>query len=169
MIGILESRSPNNETLEIKSSSIGQKDLVSLASTLFAFLIIIAFGVFIFYMLNITNASEPEWSRTTYLFTGIEAIAFAATGFLFGKEVHRQEAKNAEIRATNSEESAIKAEKSASVIESNAKALTEAIKIKLNKQIQQGTYYENFDESTGLINQKNDIKELLELAERLFP
>lgn len=151
------------------NSSEANRDIISLASTIFAFAIIIFFGIFIYYMLNITKANEPEWSRTIYLFSGIEAIAFAATGFIFGKEVHRKEAKSAEIRASNAEKSTINAEKTALVLESNAKALTEAIKIKLLNQDTQGVKYEGFDQSNELKNTREDIKELLELAERLFP
>jgi hypothetical protein len=52
---------------------------------------------------NSTAANELTWTRTVYALTPIETIAFAAVGWLFGREVHRQEAEHAQIRATNAE------------------------------------------------------------------
>jgi hypothetical protein len=45
------------------------------------------------------GTSEQEWLRLTYLFTGVESIAFAAAGFFFGREVNRARAEQAEKRA----------------------------------------------------------------------
>jgi hypothetical protein len=50
-------------------------------------------------MMGQTKAPELEWNRSAYLFAGVEAIAYAAAGFLFGREVHRQRAEQAEQRA----------------------------------------------------------------------
>jgi hypothetical protein len=55
-------------------------------------------------MIHITpTADERHWTRATYLFGSVEAIAFAAAGFLFGREVHRQQAAKAEQRAAEAE------------------------------------------------------------------
>ena len=40
-------------------------------------------------------AGEPIWSRYVLVLQGIEAIAFTAIGWLFGREVHRGEAETA--------------------------------------------------------------------------
>ena len=40
-------------------------------------------------------ANEAIWSRYVLVFQGIEAIAFTAVGWLFGREVHRGEAETA--------------------------------------------------------------------------
>src|SRR2546425_13259833 len=50
-------------------------------------------------MMGQTKVPELEWSRSAYLYAGVEAIAYAAAGFLFGREVHRQRAEKAEQRA----------------------------------------------------------------------
>jgi len=42
------------------------------------------------------GADEETWKRYVYLLTGVEAILFTAIGWLFGKEVHREQAANAE-------------------------------------------------------------------------
>jgi hypothetical protein len=171
MLHILESSRSNSA---ISDKHIVPEDqrgfIISLVPTIIALLIIIGFGLFIFYMLSIAKVNELEWSRTIYLFSGIEAIAFAATGFLFGKEVHRQEAKSAEIRAENAELGAIRADKNSTFLESNAKALTEVIRIKKGKRISQDVKYESFSDSNEKFrDSKDDMDELLELAEKLFP
>lgn len=57
---------------------------------------LIAYGFFIHFLLGKVGDDEPEWSRSIFLFSGVEAIVFAAAGFLFGREVNRKRAQNAE-------------------------------------------------------------------------
>jgi len=42
------------------------------------------------------STEATKWEHTVYLLTGFEAIVFAATGFLFGREVNRARAEKAE-------------------------------------------------------------------------
>jgi hypothetical protein len=63
-----------------------------------ALLIIVLFGIFTVYMLLHVTETEPVWARTTYLYSSVQAIAFAAVGWLFGREVHREQAQIAERR-----------------------------------------------------------------------
>ena len=42
---------------------------------------------------------DAQWIRAMSLFTGVETIAFAAAGFIFGREVNRGRAERAELRA----------------------------------------------------------------------
>jgi len=58
--------------------------------------VLIAYGFFIHFLLEKVDTGEPDWSRLIYLFSGVEAIVFAAAGFLFGREVNRKRAENAE-------------------------------------------------------------------------
>lgn len=46
-----------------------------------------------------TRATETIWSRWHQLFAGVEALALAAAGFFFGREVNRARAESAERRA----------------------------------------------------------------------
>lgn len=62
------------------------------------------FAVLVVYMLSLLASSETTWSRALYLFSGVEAIAFAAAGYLFGREVNRQRAESAEWRASQAEQ-----------------------------------------------------------------
>ncbi len=63
-------------------------------------LILVAFAVLVIGMFQKLTAAENEWTRAIYLYTGVEAIVFAAAGFLFGREVNRQRAESAEKTAT---------------------------------------------------------------------
>lgn len=52
-------------------------------------LALLAFGIFIVFLLKRSDASERTWSHYVYLLTGVEAIVFAAVGWLFGRDVSR--------------------------------------------------------------------------------
>jgi preprotein translocase subunit SecF len=71
------------------------------------------FGALIVYMFSKLGLQEPAWSRAVYLLNGVEAVAFAAAGFLFGREVNRGRAENAEIRANQAENTAKEKEQEA--------------------------------------------------------
>ena len=45
-----------------------------------------------------------EWGQYTYFLKGVEAIALAAVGFLFGKEVNSERAEAAEARAKDAQQ-----------------------------------------------------------------
>jgi hypothetical protein len=67
---------------------------------------LVGFAAFIVYLLIKVSADEKSWSRRVYLFAAVEAVAFAAVGWLFGREVHRERAESAEQRADNAEQKA---------------------------------------------------------------
>ncbi|MBT9187789.1 hypothetical protein [Zobellia russellii] len=69
-----------------------------------AIALLIAYGFFIYFLIGKVDSGDPSWSRLIYLFSGVEAIVFAAVGFLFGKEVNRQRAEKAEIEKKQVEE-----------------------------------------------------------------
>jgi hypothetical protein len=57
------------------------------------------------YLVAAADTTMPqEWERLVYVFGAIEAIAFAAIGWVFGREVNRQRAESAEQRAKEAEE-----------------------------------------------------------------
>ncbi len=43
--------------------------------------------------------TDVQWEWYTYLLAGVETTTFTAIGWLFGKEVHREQAQQAELRA----------------------------------------------------------------------
>ena len=77
------------------------KDRMAGIITVLAILMFVALEVFLGILLWSTNTSmtEIEWGRFIYLLTGVETITFAGIGWLFGKEVHREQAQVAERQA----------------------------------------------------------------------
>ncbi len=61
---------------------------------------LVALGIFTAYMIGQADVgNEVTWTRLAWLFTSVEAIAFAAAGALFGAKVYRDRAENAESEA----------------------------------------------------------------------
>jgi hypothetical protein len=129
------------------------------AITVFAFLIVLAYfaGLILLFVTQI-NVPDNIWTRTTYLVGGLEAIVFAATGYLFGREVHRDQAAKAEQRATRSESDA-----------ASGKTLAENIRSKDNKQAHKSDYYGTLGPPQMAVVADADFKELADMANRLFP
>jgi hypothetical protein len=50
-------------------------------------------------MLLWSDSPDPQWTRLTFVFSSVEAIAFAAAGALFGVSVQRERVQSAEVRA----------------------------------------------------------------------
>jgi hypothetical protein len=71
------------------------KDTLALAVAVVA---LAGLGAGVVYLSAQISANQREWARLQYAFGSIEAIAFAAAGWLWGKEVHRQQAASAEAR-----------------------------------------------------------------------
>ena len=68
----------------------------------FALFVLIGYGLFLRHLAlhsNPKNVGDDHWVRLIFLFSSVEAIAFAAVGFIFGKEVNRTRADNAEKEA----------------------------------------------------------------------
>ncbi len=75
-------------------------------ATILGIIILIAFGVFTYYLVRHIGDGQQQWDRLIYVFGGAEAVAFAAAGYFFGKEVHRERAEKAEDKAKKAEEAA---------------------------------------------------------------
>ena len=67
---------------------------------------LVAFAVLIARLMNSLTIPQSEWDRAMYLYNGVEALAFAAAGFVFGKEITRERAEKAERRAAGAQEEA---------------------------------------------------------------
>src|SRR3954469_17211509 len=50
----------------------------------------------LFFTADDKDASETIWGRYVFLLGGLEAIVFTAVGWLFGREVNRKQAEQAE-------------------------------------------------------------------------
>ena len=53
-------------------------------------------GFTVYMIVQADTDSEVTWARLAWLFSSVEAIAFAAAGALFGARVHRERAEKAE-------------------------------------------------------------------------
>jgi len=129
-------------------------------------LLIAAIALFFFGWLTITmlskttEQSETSWSRALYLYRGVEALAFAAAGFLFGREVQRRRADEAEGRATHAQEAALSAT-------ARGEALAEAIRALEAPVAPAGGAPEYAVPAGG--PPPSAIGQLVRIADRLFP
>jgi hypothetical protein len=133
-----------------------------------ACIIIVGYVVFLIYMMRMVSVPEEiVWMRTTYLLNGFEAIAFAAAGFLFGKEVHRQQAENAEKRADKAQDEASEAKETAGDALTKGYRLTEAIKAQAAAQAGPLLKAKSIEGETEAA--QGDFDYLTNLADELFP
>ena len=67
--------------------------------------LLVCFGGLIVAMVVIAgSSSDVGWTRRSYIFASAEAIVFTSVGWLFGREVHRSEAKSAKEDADKSKQ-----------------------------------------------------------------
>lgn len=74
--------------------------------TAVAIIVLVGYAVTVGVMYFLIGSGETQWTRAHLLLSGVEAIAFAAAGFLFGREVHRGQAAAAEARADANQKAA---------------------------------------------------------------
>jgi hypothetical protein len=134
-----------------------------------AVLAIIGFGAFVVYLVTHIGVSEQEWTRAAYVFGGVEAIAFAAVGWFFGKEVNRSRAEKAEARADTSDAEAVKATAGAAASKSAGEALTAAILAKLKGSTMSIANGKEEHIGATLGATPRHLEELAALAKSLFP
>jgi hypothetical protein len=75
------------------------KDIMAGGVAILAVLGFAALIILIATLLSNAAMTDVQWERYTFLLAGVETITFTATGWLFGKEVHREQAEQAEMRA----------------------------------------------------------------------
>lgn len=84
-----------------------------------AFVVLVAFTAFVWYMITQRNVVEITWSRLAWLFSSVEAIAFGAAGALFGANIQRQRAEKAELAAERNADAAAKGQALAASIKAD--------------------------------------------------
>ena len=105
----------------------------ALLPILVAVVALISYAAFIYHMSNLASATNPAtneivWTRLVYLFSGVEGIAFAAAGFLFGREVNRARAETAEARAKSEQRRADRASDERDKTRTTNRVLSERIR-----------------------------------------
>jgi hypothetical protein len=66
---------------------------------LIAIVVLLGWAIFTAVLVSQSGADEIQWTRLAWLFSSVEAIAFAAAGALFGSSVQRERAEKAEKAA----------------------------------------------------------------------
>ena len=135
-----------------------------------AALVLVGFIVAIVVMFILARTSNDlEWQRLIYVYSGIEAVVFAAVGWLFGREVNRTQVEGAEQRASESEKAAQSATERAADLDARGQAAKAAVKAR------KGTYAEPAKvRSRGITGDSanaaaTDIDELAAFMDALFP
>jgi hypothetical protein len=97
-----------NVTTQTKSArqsgdeSSREKMASRVTASAFIWLTLFILGLAILLWISGSGMADLMWTRYIYLLTGVETVAFAALGWLFGREVHRQQVNDANQRAENS-------------------------------------------------------------------
>jgi len=118
------------------------------------------------------NAPELEWTRAVYLFGAVEALAFAAAGYIWGREVNRQRAEKAEARADKTQGEAQAANITVADVLAKAGSLKKLAALKAGNQSQKTESYGNLGEHAATATQtstQNDLQEIADMAQQLFP
>ncbi|WP_020145217.1 hypothetical protein [Terracoccus sp. 273MFTsu3.1] len=83
-----------------------------------------------------SDVTADVWTRLTFVLHGVEAIAFTAIGWLFGREVHRGEAESAKKDKEQAQETVeqVREEKTAALLrerdaESRGRELAEGVRV----------------------------------------
>jgi tetratricopeptide (TPR) repeat protein len=72
-----------------------EKMAARVTGSAFVWLALFIFGLAVLLWISGSGMADLMWTRYIYLLTGVETVAFAALGWLFGREVHRQQAESA--------------------------------------------------------------------------
>lgn len=171
---------------EEKEPNTSKTDLLGSQKFKLALLIFIVYISFIAYLLYNTGLKDDLiWTRMLFLFTGIEAITFAALGYVFGKDINRKRAENAEKNADDAKKKEEKANKEAEAAKEKAKKDIDLAKDKAQKEREKGITLStavkslNFPSTdinedfttksaTG-VNKMSNADYLFDLANQLYP
>jgi hypothetical protein len=177
----LNAPSPNAGGVDTPSAGAAAKDTLSSILSFTQGLIPLVVAIFLWYfgstlkkMFGLTspNINEIEWGRNVYLYSGLEALAYAAAGFLFGREVNRQRAERAEENADKAQKDASAANKDASAAHRAAadsaaggKALAEGVRALDEAQSAGAADFA----ADRLAPRQPDVRALRRIADSFFP
>jgi len=141
---------------------------MDLTKTIIAVVALACFAAAVMFMFSVVVTNDDkQWARYTYLYAGIEAVAFAAAGFLFGREVHRERADKAEGRATDAEHRATETQAQAAEAETKGRAVADLLEQKTSTAPMGGEAYS----SLGAPGKEmvRDLSEAAKFARTQFP
>ena len=122
-------------------------------------------------MYAIADTTQAQlWERRMALYGTVEALAFTAAGYLFGKEVHREQAAKAEQRADKKTADAEQAKTEAADAKAKGVSLKNLIETK-RKSTAAGSEYGALSGQAlgGDTIPRGHLAEIADFAERLFP
>jgi len=166
----------NSETKSnLKDKETQETDTISSSDPVGKFIaaaVLVFFAILVGYMLYIVNfkdgLTDLNWARSLYIFSGIEAVAFAAAGYLFGREVNRRRAETAEEKADEEGKIADQAIADATEAQSNGRSLVSMIELKKQK-LQAVSQKSSKASAETFKSSDSDMDELLRMGEELFP
>ncbi|MFG1992241.1 hypothetical protein ACGFJ7_19895 [Actinoplanes sp. NPDC048988] len=97
----------------------GTRSLTGIA-LIAALVVLVGFGVFIWFLATQSRTTEVSWTRLAWLFASVEAIAFGAAGALFGSTIQRQRAEQAEAAAAANADAAARGRALSAAIQADA-------------------------------------------------
>lgn len=125
-----------------------------------AFVVLLAFGLLVSFMVKHVDASDTAWTRLAYIYGSVEAIVFAAAGAVFGTTIQRAQTRNAEQRAEKEKTRADGNERDAE----NGKVLAKVVKAQRGKAIAT-----TGAELGNLLSPVQGVDILINTADTLFP
>jgi len=138
-------------------------------------LVVFALLIGALFFFFVTTTDEKIWTRYTFLLSSVEAIAFAGAGYLWGKEVHREQAEDANKRAKDAGQVAEEAKKQAGNAEERAvraeehgKDFIKYIENKVASQQTRGPAYGKLGGSQASELTQADFDEILKVAKGIF-
>jgi hypothetical protein len=136
-----------------------------------AFAILIGFAFLFYNMYVLAETGQAQlWERRMALYGTVEALAFTAAGYLFGKEVHREQAAKAEARANTKATEAENAKTDAAEAKAKGRNLKQLIDTKRKStSTAGGDAFESAREAAGDAIHRRHLAEIADFAERLFP
>lgn len=96
----MKTNDTNENDRTTKKSALNTIRLIIIAA------VVVAYGLFIFFLMDKIESEELYWTRLIFIFSSLEAIAFAALGYVFGKEITKKVAKTAELAQREAEKKA---------------------------------------------------------------
>ncbi len=139
-----------------------------LVPLLVAILLLWYFGTIIKQMFGLTDPAavgEVQWGRNAYLYAGVEALAYAAGGFLFGREVNRQRAEKAEETGDRARREAGAAQRVAAQSVAHGRALADGIReLELAQSARRAAVKDAAPSA-----EQTEVRMLRGMADRFFP
>ena len=139
-----------------------------------AVVVLVGFAGLLYHLFTISSgADERLWNRSIFLYGGVEALAFAAAGFLFGKEVHRQQAETRKSGQTKRRRRPRLPGRKAASVKAKGQSLKTMVTAKVERAsaAPAGTYgpLGNAAPDTVYLLAKSDLDEIDRIARELFP